>query len=124
MDGRDTVLKLTLRSAVEQRDDRWVIKCFDGMAIVVYGLTQKEAEDSFLGAVEAVVDSYKSNEDLERWLKANGIMYEWEQGSTGSRPSPSQVMSAVSEERANYVPGDALILAKPMDSVVKVPVNA
>ena len=121
MDGRDTVLKLTLRGTVEERDDRWVIKCFDGMAIVVYGLTQKEAEDSFLGAVEAVVDSYKSNEDLERWLNAHGMIYEWERGSTGSRSSLSQVMSAVSEE---YVHNDAPILEKLMDSVVKVPVHA
>ena len=51
-------LELTLRVTEEEREDRWVAKCW-AMGILVYGTTQDKAREALTGAVQALVDSYR-----------------------------------------------------------------
>lgn len=84
-------LDLTLKGTEEQREDRWVVKCLE-LGIIVYGHTQKEAQGSFFGAVQALVISFGDDDDeLTAWLDKKHVNYRLQYGSKEELMMPDAV---------------------------------
>ena len=71
----ERILDLTVRGTTEQREDSWVIKCLE-LGIIVYGSTEEEANESFAGAVETLVNSFGENYNvLTAWQERKQLDY-------------------------------------------------
>ena len=76
------VLNLNLNGTVEERTDRWVIKC-RALGVLVYGKTFDEVQKHFGGAVQALIDSFYGDEaELITWLNRKEVTYKLSQGGT------------------------------------------
>lgn len=67
-------LELTVRGSEEKREDRWVLRSQE-FGFTVYGKTPEEANQAFVDAMTALINSFDDPSLLRDYLDKKGVQH-------------------------------------------------